>query len=107
APRFFQRRRLSAGILSCALALFAIQIFFSGSRAQSGKVTLISQETSTRAIAVDSVSLKREPFDATSEVAWGNDNRARVMLFAMGLAASTPVDAVTADAEDGSHQIYS
>jgi uncharacterized protein GlcG (DUF336 family) len=110
AAKSFQRRRLSAGILGCALALFAIQILFAGSRAQSdrsGKITLTSQETSTRAIAVDSVSLKREPFTATSELAWGNDHRPRIMLFAMGLDANTPVDAVTADAEDGSHQTYS
>src|ERR1051326_2794953 len=62
--------------------------FFDHSRAQSAKLILISQETSTRAIALDSVTQKHEPFNSTSEVTWGNDNRERVMLFAMGLDRS-------------------
>jgi uncharacterized protein GlcG (DUF336 family) len=76
------------------------------SRAQSAKLTLVSQDTSTRAIALDSVTQKHEPFNSTSEVVWGNDNRERLMLFAMGLDRNTPPSDISATAEDGSHNIY-
>jgi uncharacterized protein GlcG (DUF336 family) len=81
--------------------------FFKSTQAQSNQLTLVSQETSTRALAFDSVTQKREPFNSTSEIQWGNDNRTRVMLFAMGLDPATPASAVTADAEDGAHNHYS
>ena len=76
-------------------------------RAQTTRLTLISQETSTRAIALDSVTQKREPFSTTSDVLWGNDNRTRIMLFAMGLAPKTDPASVTAEAEDGNHTFRS
>jgi uncharacterized protein GlcG (DUF336 family) len=75
-------------------------------RAQSNKVTLISEETSTRAVAVESVTQTREPFATTSPVNWGTDNRTRIMLFAMGVQAGENASAVTADAEDAAHNIY-
>jgi uncharacterized protein GlcG (DUF336 family) len=77
--------------------------------AQANKLTLISEETSTRAVAVDSVTQTREPFATTSPVTWGADNRTRVMLFAMGLSLrpNETAAAVTADAEDGARRIYS
>src|SRR5712692_2907905 len=76
--------------------------------AQDNKVRLISEETSTRAVAVESVTQTREPFAIASQVTWGNDNRTRVMLFAMGVSLQTDenASAVTADAEDGAHHIY-
>src|SRR5438067_13533700 len=76
------------------------------SRAQARKLTLINQDTSTRAIAVDSVTLKTEPFNTTSEVRWGNDGQTRVMLFAMGLDNGSSAE-ITASAEDGGHNLYS
>lgn len=77
------------------------------SRAQQKKLTLISHETSTRAISVDSVTQKTEPFDTTSEVPWGNDDHTRLMIFAMGLDRSASPDEITAGAEDGAHNFYS
>src|SRR5580765_346115 len=103
----FQCRRPVLGSFICALLAVTSQIFFNGVRAQTSKITLISQETSTRAIAVDSITQKREPFNATSEVIWGNDNRTRVMLFAMGLDATATADSFSASGEDGSHRTYS
>src|SRR5437773_5734745 len=103
----FPRQRLFPQTLICVLALFAAQIFLSGGHAQSKGITLISQETSTRAIAVDSVTQKREPFNPISTVLWGNDSRTRLMVFAMGLATNTTAEALTAQAEDGSHKTYS
>ncbi len=81
--------------------------FLPRSHAQEKRLTLISRETSTRAVAVDSVTLKSEPFNSTSEVNWGTDNHTRVMLFAMGLDRSVPADQVSASAEDGAQNVYS
>ena len=69
---------------------------------------LISQETSTRAIALESVTHMREPFQLTQTVPFSADNRTRIMLFAQNLSlqqGDTAAD-VTAEAEDGAHQIY-
>src|SRR3954469_25389207 len=108
AKEFFLRRwRLLPAAFVCALALFAGQELFDHPHAQNGKLTLISQETSTRAIAVDSVTQKREPFSTTSVVSWGGDNHTRIMLFAMGLPAKTDPATVTAAAEDGNHASHS
>ena len=104
---FIRRWRLLPAAVVCALALVAGQALFDHPHAQNGKLTLISQETSTRAIAVDSVTQKREPFSTTSVVSWGSDNRTRIMLFAMGLPANTAPANVTAAAEDGNHAIHS
>ncbi len=88
------------------IALVALPALLKRGHAQSNKLVLISQETSTRAIAVDSVTLKREPFNSTSDVTWGNDSRTRVMLFAMGLDRNARAADVSASAEDGSHKLY-
>ena len=102
----FKRSWLFCIVFWCAICLVGSSNFYKPLRAQSAKLILVSQDTSTRAIALDSVTQKREPFDSTSTVQWGNDNRTRIMLFAMGLTAATPASALTADAEDGSHNIY-
>ncbi|HEY8204442.1 MAG TPA: heme-binding protein, partial [Pyrinomonadaceae bacterium] len=80
-------------------------IFFK-SNAQSNRPVLISEESSTRAIAFDSATRKHEPFSLTSEVNWGNDNRTRVMLFAMGIDSNASAADVTASAEDEAHNHY-
>lgn len=69
---------------------------------------LISEETSTRAIAVDSVTQMREPFPLMASIPFGSDKRTRIMLFAMNLRLlpGEGTAAVTADAEDAAHRIY-
>jgi len=101
--------RLFLAISICALLLISNPSFPHKTRAQTNRLTLISQETSTRAIAIDSITQTREPFAPSSQVAWGNDNRTRIMLFAMGLSLQPDetVAAVTASAEDGAHNRYS
>ena len=107
ATRSFKRNWIFCIGFLCAVCLVGSSNFFKPSQAQSTRLILVSQETSTRAIALDSVTQKREPFDSTSEVRWGNDNRTRIMLFVMGLDPASSASAVTADAEDGSHNHYS
>jgi photosystem II stability/assembly factor-like uncharacterized protein len=73
-----------------------------------GVPILISEETSTRALALDSVLAVPEPFQLNSPVSFGPDRRTRVMLFAMNfeLVPGESISVVTADAEDASHRIY-
>ncbi|MEP6570361.1 MAG: carboxypeptidase-like regulatory domain-containing protein [Acidobacteriota bacterium] len=108
------RRRKGRG--NCAVYLFlwlALGVIpvFASNPIQTVSITppiLISQETSTRAIAIDSLSFKSEPFALTSPYAADSDPRTRVMLFAMNLSLQTGEDLslVTADAEDVAHQHY-
>ena len=69
---------------------------------------LISEPTSTRAVALESPTWAREPFQPTSNAPWSADRRTRVMLFAMNinLLPGEGAGALTADAEDAAHHIY-
>jgi hypothetical protein len=69
---------------------------------------LMTKTNSTRAIAVESNSLLAEPFAPTAPVAFGQDNRTRVTLFAnnLNLFQGETASAVTADAEDANHNHY-
>jgi uncharacterized protein GlcG (DUF336 family) len=79
------------------------------SAAQSASPVLVSEATSTRAVALESATRVREPFALVSPVRFGADARTRLMLFAMNLhlAAGEGASALTADAEDASHHVYS
>src|SRR5947209_3048860 len=76
--------------------------------AQANSPVLISEESSTRGIAFDSVTHQREPFSAIATIGFGSDHRTRIMLFAMNLdlKAGEGPNSLTADAEDASHQNY-
>jgi uncharacterized protein GlcG (DUF336 family) len=106
---FRNRARFLLPVFLCLLLVLATQIVPHRVHSQSNKLTLISEETSTRAVAVDSVSQTHEPFATTSALPWGADSRTRIMIFAMGLSLSPGDSAadVSADAEDGAHKIYS
>ncbi|HEU4502627.1 MAG TPA: carboxypeptidase regulatory-like domain-containing protein [Nitrospira sp.] len=73
-----------------------------------GVPVLISEESSTRAIALGSPVWLRDPFQLNSPVPWGVDQRTRVMLFAMNfdLIPGESISVVTVDAEDATHRIY-
>jgi hypothetical protein len=77
-------------------------------RAAGNQPLLISQETSTRAIALESLCLTSEPFALTSPCSWGSDRQTRVILFAMDLQLQPGENSavVTADAEDATHRHY-
>jgi uncharacterized protein GlcG (DUF336 family) len=76
--------------------------------AQQTSPVLISQVDSTRAIAFDSVTHRREPFTTTAEINFGSDSATRIMLFAMNLQLQPDetATAVTADAEAADHTLY-
>lgn len=73
-----------------------------------GLPVLVSQPTSTRAVALDSVLSIVEPFRLSYEYPWGTDRRTRINLFALNfeLSSGENASAVTATAEDVSHRIY-
>ena len=69
---------------------------------------LLTSPNSTRAVAVDSVTLMAEPFPPNAPLQFGSDRRTRVMLFATNLTLQFGEDAsvVTAEAEDGAALRY-
>lgn len=100
------RRNVSA--LLCLL-LCAVFVPARRARAQSASPLLAVEEgTTDRAVAVESVTRARDPFPVTQAIAFSTDARTRVVLFAQN-AALLPgenASAVTATAEDASHNVY-
>jgi uncharacterized protein GlcG (DUF336 family) len=97
------------GVILLAVLMLAISfVSFPHAGAQTTRPILISHPDSTRAIAFESVTKQREPFNTTVQVRFGPDSLTRIMLFAMNLQlqAGETASAVTADAEDASHTIY-
>ena len=74
--------------------------------AQQTRPILISHADSTRAIAFDSVTRQREPFNTTTQIKFGSDSATRIMLFATNLQLQ-PNELPAADAEDGNHVFHS
>jgi hypothetical protein len=69
---------------------------------------ILTEQTTTRAIAVDSVTKMRDPFTITSPGFVGADRRTRVQFFVMNLdlLAGEDARALSADAEDGAGNKY-
>ncbi len=77
-------------------------------RAQAAGPILVSEADSTRAVSFDSVTHVHEPFSPVALINFGNDNRNRIMLFAMNLQLQTgeTANSVKAEAEDATHRVY-
>src|SRR2546429_1463852 len=92
----------------CSLGLFAGAGGSNPVTAQANGPILISEELSTRAIAFDPATHQHEPFSAFAPLSFGPDKLTRIMLFAtnLKLQANEGTDVVSADAEDGSHRLY-
>jgi hypothetical protein len=103
-----KRARLVKRVGVSLVALFIIITFPLLAGAQTRPPVLISEPTSTRAIAFESPTLFREPFSLASPYAWSTDRRTRVMLFALNLSLQPGEDlsVVTAEAEDALHRRY-
>ncbi len=93
--------------LKFAFVLLLFGIVSPTSAATATAPTLLSSSDSTRAIALDSVTLTAEPFQPT-QTFFGPDSRTRIAIFAMNLRllAGEGVNAFTADAQDGSGKRY-
>src|SRR6266513_2925733 len=85
---------------------------FGATQAATSAPVLISDAASTRAVALESVTLKDGPFALTSTVKFSNDTRTRIALFALnmnllpGETANGNPTSFTADAEDATHIHY-
>ena len=99
-PRCAARILISLFVLTCSLT--------AATAATNKKPILISQSTSTRAVAFESFSMKAEPFPLTATVPLGSDTRTRICIFAMDLEllAGEGVNAFTSDAQDATGKIY-
>jgi hypothetical protein len=73
-----------------------------------GVPVLVSQQDSTRALALDSILRLPEPFQLSYSYPWITDRRTRVMLYAMNfeLLPGESLTVVRAEMEDASHRIY-
>jgi len=69
--------------------------------------TLLTEENSERAIALQSVTFARDPFSLTQNPVFGSDPRTRISVFAMNidLQPGETFAAVTASSEDSQHTI--
>jgi glucose/arabinose dehydrogenase len=69
---------------------------------------LVTEGISDSAVALDSVTLFRDPFPLTNAFNFSSDNRTRVMFFAtnLALAPSEGAASITARAEDAQLNIY-
>jgi glucose/arabinose dehydrogenase len=77
-------------------------------RVQSLEPVLISEQNSDSGIALDSVTLVRDPFPLVNLFNFSSDRRTRLMLFGMNLdlLPGENSSAVTARAEDASQNVY-
>ena len=82
--------------------------FSSAQAATNKKPQLISQDTSTRAVAFESVTMLAEPFAPTMTVPFSSDLRTRVCIFAMNLELlpGEGANAFTADVQDATGKLY-
>ena len=89
---------------------FLLLICFSGTvaAATNKKPVLLSQATSTRAIALEAVTFRAEPFQPTTSPAFSPDTRTRICIFAMDLELlpGEGANAFTSDVQDASGKIY-
>lgn len=97
----------------CAICLRFVGLLIafgslSAARGAPSGPLVFSNSTSTRAIALESVTMRPEPFPLTASVKFSNDTRTRIALFGMNfdLLAGEGANALSADAEDAAHNHY-
>jgi glucose/arabinose dehydrogenase len=69
------------------------------------KPLLLTDEITARAVALDSVTLLREPFSLVNNFNFSSDRRTRIVVFATSLDLQ-PGESVTVQLEDSEHRIY-
>ena len=72
------------------------------------KPLILADEITARAVALDSVTMLREPFSLTNLHNLSSDQRTRIMLFATGidLLPGEPPSSVQVQLEDSDHHLY-
>src|SRR5215210_6284657 len=99
-PTSARRALLFAAVIIACVAALSTTPARRGA-AQSASPVLVSQAGSTRAVALEALTRVPEPFAPNAPVRFGEDERTRLLLFAMNLRLAPGEDAssVTADAE--------
>jgi hypothetical protein len=90
------------------------EVSFTGFNAATFPITilqtpvLLTEENSLRALALESISLRRDPFPVLTLHNFSSDNRTRIVLFAVNaeLKPAENISSITAQAEDSLHQPY-
>jgi hypothetical protein len=74
----------------------------------AGGPVILTEPNSTRAIALESVTLRKEPFTLTMPVPFSADTRNRIVFFVinLNLLAGEGANALTVDAEDSQKRHY-
>ena len=98
--------RLTWQVLSAVCVCLSTGLIADGQTTTEKPMVLISEANSTRAIAFESVTFRKEPFALSTPFA--SDGRTRIMVFALNLSLAPTEDAsaITADAETASHTHY-
>src|SRR5260370_1141761 len=108
--RAFASSERFVAFVCAGLAMILCGALAPASAAPSVSPTLISVSAgSTRAVALESVSMTAEPFSLSSAANFSpNDPRTRITLFVMNLdlLAGETQNSLTADAEDAAHVRY-
>jgi uncharacterized protein (DUF1800 family) len=101
--------RVARALLCTCTAAAFVTVAVGIAQAATGKPTLVSDAASTRAVALESITQKREPFPLTPTIPFSSAQRTRIMIFAFNLYkfADDGVDAFKVDAEDVNHRHYS
>ncbi|HKR00071.1 MAG TPA: hypothetical protein VJT09_05330 [Pyrinomonadaceae bacterium] len=89
-------------------AVFVLILVCAAHQSARSAPELISAPNSTRAVALESVTWRNEPFQPTQPNPFSSDNRTRIMLFArnLDLLAGEGASAVSAEAEDAARTRY-
>ncbi len=107
--RAFALRKRFLATVCAGLAAFICGTSNTSGATQNSPLLFSVSATSTRAIVLESVSMRSEPFSLHSEGNFSpNDPRTRITLFCMNLdlLAGEDANSLTADAEDGTHAHY-
>src|SRR5438874_12157547 len=107
--RAFASRMGFVATVCAGLAAFICGASNTSRATQSSPLLFSVSATWTRAIVLESVSMRAEPFSLNSERNFSpNDDRTRIRLFCMNLEllAGEGTNSLTADAEDGGHLHY-
>jgi len=107
--RVFASPRPLLAIVLAGLVTFVCGAFNNAFGVQANPLLFSVSDSSTRAVALESVSLTSEPFSLNAEAILNPaDPRTRVTFFCMNLdlLAGESLSAVSVDAEDGAHVHY-
>jgi len=88
--------------------IFLLLLICPVAAATNKKPVLLSQAASTRAIALESVTFRAEPFSPTTDPAFSTDTRTRICIFAMNLELlpGEGANAFSSDVQDSSGKLY-